>query len=98
MSKSIDDVAAERGRQIALEGRSSKHDDAMQPGELAVAGLCYAGHAAATLAGCGQDTIPSPWPWHQRFWKPKGPRRDLVRAAALLIAEIDRIDRLEGNP
>lgn len=35
------------------------------------------------------------WPrsWSRAWWKPKNPRRDLVRAAALLIAEIERLDR-----
>ena len=33
------------------------------------------------------------WPWERRFWKPTDRRRDLVKAAALLIAEIERIDR-----
>jgi hypothetical protein len=27
------------------------------------------------------------------WWKPKDRRRDLVRAAALIIAEIERLDR-----
>ncbi|NLS02289.1 hypothetical protein HGP14_02755 [Rhizobium sp. P32RR-XVIII] len=34
------------------------------------------------------------WPWERRFWKPKDRRRDLVRAAALIIAEIERLDRV----
>ena len=34
------------------------------------------------------------WPWHWVWWKPKDRRRDLVRAAALIIAEIERLDRL----
>jgi len=33
------------------------------------------------------------WPWDPKWWKPKDRRRDLVRAAALIIAEIDRHDR-----
>lgn len=33
------------------------------------------------------------WPWSRDWWKPKNSRRDLVRAAALLVAEIERIDR-----
>ncbi|BCR41623.1 hypothetical protein KHAB170019_24460 [Acinetobacter baumannii] len=33
------------------------------------------------------------WPFADTFWKPKSPRQDLVRAAALLIAEIERLDR-----
>lgn len=37
------------------------------------------------------------WPWESKWWKPKDCRRDLVRSAALIIAEIDRRDRLEGK-
>lgn len=41
------------------------------------------------------DGMPDAWPttWAEDWWKPKNPRRDLVRAAALLIAEIERLDR-----
>lgn len=39
--------------------------------------------------------IPIGWPrsWPAAAWKPKDRRRDLVRAAALIIAEIERLDR-----
>lgn len=33
------------------------------------------------------------WPWAVRWWKPKDPIRDLVRAGALIAAEIDRLQR-----
>lgn len=33
------------------------------------------------------------WPWDRKWWKPKNPRRDLVRAGALILAEIERLDR-----
>lgn len=33
------------------------------------------------------------WPWARSWWKPKDRRRDLVRAGALIIAEIERLDR-----
>lgn len=33
------------------------------------------------------------WPWARSWWKPKDRRRDLVRAAALILAEIERLDR-----
>ncbi len=36
------------------------------------------------------------WPWDWSWWKPKDRRRDLVRAAALLIAEIERLDPAEA--
>lgn len=42
--------------------------------------------------GHGCVTWPKSWSWD--WWKPKDPRRDLVRAAALLIAEIERLDRI----
>lgn len=32
-------------------------------------------------------------PWDEKWWKPKNPRRDLVKAGALILAEIERIDR-----
>lgn len=39
--------------------------------------------------------VPLLWPdsWHATWWKPKDRRHDLVRAAALLLAEIERMDR-----
>ncbi|SUU02078.1 Uncharacterised protein [Acinetobacter baumannii] len=39
------------------------------------------------------EEAPEYWPWDDCYWKPKSPRQDLVRAAALLIAEIERLDR-----
>lgn len=45
--------------------------------------------------------VPLLWPmsWHAEWWKPKDRRRNLVRAAALLLAEIERIDRAaEAKP
>ena len=39
--------------------------------------------------------VPLAWPdsWDGRHWKPKDRRRDLIRAAALIVAEIERLDR-----
>ena len=33
------------------------------------------------------------WPWDAEWFKPSSSRRDLVKAAALLLAEIERDDR-----
>lgn len=33
------------------------------------------------------------WPWDAKWWKPSDPRRNLVKAAALIVAEIERLDR-----
>jgi hypothetical protein len=37
------------------------------------------------------------WPWARECWKPQDRRSDLVRAGALLIAEIERIDRAKDR-
>ena len=33
------------------------------------------------------------WRWEAHWFKPRSPRADLVRAGALIIAEIERLDR-----
>jgi len=81
-------VIAERFRQIEAEGWSIEHDDAHAPGELARAGAAYAGHAGDSSA-----FPPHGWPWSYQWWKPAGFRRDLVKAAALVLAEGEKFDR-----
>jgi hypothetical protein len=92
----LSDIAAERQRQQQAEGWTVHHDDMHTHGEMARAAACYALHA--TAAG---DPSPSEivfvcnqyWPWDYHWWKPKDARRDLIRAAALILAEIERLDR-----
>ena len=36
---------------------------------------------------------PSMWPWTSEWWKPSTRRRMLVKAAALILSEIERLDR-----
>lgn len=84
------DVAAERRRQIEAEGWVPEHDDEHSNGEMALAAACYA------RAGSGVPMIadvPLLWPWTSSWWKPAGARRNLVKAAALILAEIERLDR-----
>jgi hypothetical protein len=38
-------------------------------------------------------STPTDWPWPESWWKPTGDRRNLVKAGALILAEIERIDR-----
>ena len=91
----IVDVIKERGRQVGVERFSGVHDDCHDPGILAKAAACYCGSARLQLLGAKVEELelPSLWPWEPEWWRPKNPRRDLVRAAALIIAEIDRLDR-----
>lgn len=90
----IDEIAAERERQKLLEGWSPDHDDQHSCGELAQAAACYAYPAPW---GVRPQAAPPPklWPWSLHWWKPKDRRRNLVRAGALIVAEIERLDRAE---
>lgn len=81
------DVLAERQRQSSVEGWTPEHDEMHSHGEIARAAACYALY----------NTLPTPtiWPWESDRWKPtEDHRRNLVRAGALILAEIERIDRV----
>ena len=82
------DILTERRRQIEAEGWAPEHDDEHGAGEMAAAAACYALNAA----GCGCEVARN-WPWDGSWWKPSTARRDLVKAAALILAEIERLDR-----
>lgn len=100
------DVAAERSRQVEAEGWTPEHDDEHNDGSMAAAAACYAMHSAIS-AGIDSGRVerladpvqafdrfvPSYWPWAREWWKPRDKRRNLVKAAALLLAEIERLDR-----
>lgn len=83
------DVLAERQRQISAEGISLAQDDCYTRGELAQAAACY----AASSASRDISYIWHLWPWSNNWWKPGTSRRDLVKAGALILAEIERQDR-----
>lgn len=93
-SQAATDVLLERDRQKTVEGWTLAHDDAHKSGTMAVAAACYALYADS-YPNDGQP--PFEWPWADEWWKPKDYRRDLVRAAALLIAEIERVDRASAS-
>jgi|GEM_PF-7125411 len=94
-SSAIDDVIAERVRQVEVEGWTSEHDDAHKPGELSSAAMGYVQSAACQLShdGLKLEGTPLFWPWDSSWFKPSTPQRDLVKAAALILAEIERLDR-----
>lgn len=99
LPQSAVDVLAERQRQITAEGWTPEHDDKHDRGELANAAACY---AIGSRLGFGmswkEEIIERFWPWAFAWWKPSTPRRNLVKAAALILAEIDRLDRLPTPP
>lgn len=98
----IEAIAAERQRQIEEEGWTAEHDDNHGPGALAGSASAYAMSASGTLiVGADTPVILDPPPFFgfdAAWWKPKTPREDLVRAGALIAAEIDRLDRSENQP
>lgn len=96
-ARAVQDVIAERNRQKSVEGWNEAHDDQYASEELAAAAACYA-ESAYSLSDAmrGDDLQVSPprlWPWSDDWWKPTTQRRDLVKAGALIIAEIERLDR-----
>lgn len=105
----LDDIAAERQRQIDAEGWSPEHDDAHDGGQLSRAAGWYALNAnshewndvcGVADARCEANHLFSAkdgyyrWPFDMEWWRTKNQRSDLIRAAALLVAEIERIDRV----
>lgn len=95
------DVLAERMRQIEAEGWTPEHDDRYSNGQLISAATAYASRSRANIQSGEERTdmvhVPVTWPWATKWWKPGTTRRNLVKSAALLLAEIERLDRAEGS-
>jgi hypothetical protein len=98
-------ISKERARQIAVEDWTPEHDDHHTNFEITSAACCYA--VAAELLGVKGffkitlETVsntPDEWPWDFQWWKPSAdPIRNLVKAGALIAAEIDRLQRLKTS-
>lgn len=100
MSRAVEDVLAERLRQVEAEGWTPQHDDGHRDGSIALAAACYAAGEALPLEQRSfgyrdSGTVPMLWPrsWAYTWWKPSDRRRNLVKAGALILAEIERLDR-----
>ena len=91
------ELVVERMRQITGEGRSRWNDDLYRASHLAAAAAAYALAASVTGregdAPWSAESASAVWPWDRSSFKPTDPRRDLVKAGALILAEIERIDR-----
>ncbi|MGU0737577.1 hypothetical protein ACSESU_13795 [Pseudomonas aeruginosa] len=95
------DVQAERRRQVDAEGWTPEHDDKHSHGEMARAAACYAlAGSSAPNDGTAALLVSLAWPWDEQWWKPTSARRDLIKACALTLAEIERLDRagISQNP
>ncbi|CAN1721962.1 protein of unknown function [Hyphomicrobium sp. 1Nfss2.1] len=105
----LDEIRGERAEQIAGHGFDASHDDSHDNEELRMAAACYAlGQTDVSLsatigvpfAGKGFAHVSASrqlWPWDRECWKPTKRRHDLIKAAALIVAEIERLDRLAAE-
>lgn len=103
MKTGIELIAEERQRQIEKEGFDKKHDLEHRENDLAIAGAIYALPEKARLFVCrGKDGdksqyYPLLWPFDPLSYKPTPDDRvkELIKAGALIAAEIDRIQSQE---
>jgi len=108
-------IAAERQRQIDVEGYTPEHDDEYTGHKLAMAAVCYAAPYPVFFRYTSVDLVAFSDPWPE-IWDQRGDTRhrsddgderlldadeiplderikDLVKAGALVAAEIDRLQR-----
>lgn len=93
-------IETERRRQITDEGWTAAHDDEEEVLDgLALAASCYAMPSRIRSLNLDHDGMPVSWPWHAKYWKPTpfNRKRELVKAGALIAAELDRLLRLENR-
>lgn len=94
-SQAAKDVLTERARQQVDKGWTPEHDDEHDMYELARAAACYALMAAGYSNG--HEIIQQLWPFPDGWPKPHPTRRgDLVTGAALMLADIERLDRADA--
>lgn len=99
-------IHAERVRQLLEEDFDAANDDAYDRGELILAATGYAVESVPISAPVevvggvlvervegDSGVLPDWWPWDESWWKPEDPIRNLVKAGALIAAEIDRLQR-----
>lgn len=87
------EVIEERQRQVNDEGFSTFQDDHYGYGILSSAGACYALEDGEHMTHNRRSAITALWPFQRKWWKPKDRRRNLIRAMALIMAEVECLDR-----
>lgn len=109
MKTAIELLIEERNRQIAEEGWHESHDDEHDTHQLACAAAAYAWPAEfdgyefienpefpGEITPSGVDRLDM-FPFHKDWWKPTPNDRikELVKAGALIVAEIERLQRIK---
>lgn len=78
-------IAAERKRQIEIEGYTPDHDREHGGFALSQAAFCYKAYGLLP-----PRAVPDQWPWDIASWKPRDPVRNLIRAGALYLAAAEQ--------
>lgn len=86
----IDLVKEEREKQISKHGYTTVHDRQHSRKALMYGALAYL-NSAIYSPNIGEED----WPFEKDCFKPEGDIQNLVKAAAMIIAEIDK--RLEES-
>ena len=97
-------IIEERISQVAKKGYEPRHDDSHTDDELAFAAICYATPPRSRQNLLGWNIFfksrltPGPWPWSEGSWHPSNNRkRELAKAGALILAELERLIRAEAD-
>lgn len=99
------EIKKERERQVSEEGWASEHDDKHTDCSIANAAACYATSYRELMVRTSSENDPlglrdhyeTVWPWHE-YWNKKyqhDRKRQLVIAGALILAELERLERIE---
>ena len=102
-SHGLELVRLERIEHKEVHGWINRHDDNYRKSELINAAICYARAAIALARGDAfqfveklDESGPDTWPFPKGSWKPReDDEKNLVKAASLIVAEIDRRHRLK---
>lgn len=89
LSPAFMDVLAERRRQVAEEGYSPESDAELTDYQLPRAAACY----VLAASGVARHKATLFWPFAQPMKVAEQRRRNLIKAAALILAELERLDR-----
>lgn len=94
MKTGVELIAAERTRQVEVEGWTLERDAEHIHGQLACAAHCYAlPHHLRPFQVRHSGQLPLLWPWTSR-WKLGNRIHELTKAGALIAAEIDRLQNV----